>query len=94
MLFVWIVLGIAAYLLLAIGVGRFLSVNRLSRIRDGIFEEALPSSPTGGGGGEREGARELRWAPAENITELDRNRTPAEKRAQARADTGEPIHSG
>ncbi len=93
MLFLWIVLGIAAYLVLAIAVGRFLSVNRLSRIRDGIFEEALPSAPTGGKGAER-GLPGFRWTQAENLTALDHDRTPAERRATSHVETGEAVRSG
>lgn len=93
MLFLWILLGVAAYLLLAIAVGRFLSVNRLSRIRDGIFEEALPSAPTGAGARESQQHR-LRWAQAENLTALDHERTPTEKRALSSAQTGETVRSG
>jgi hypothetical protein len=93
MLFLWIVLGIAAYLLLAVAVGRFLSVNRLSRIRDGIFEEALPSAPTGSRGEEGEHPG-FRWTQAENLTALDHDRTPAEKRAVSCAETGEPVRTG
>ena len=93
MLFVWIILGIGVYLLLAIAVGRFLSVNRLSRIRDGIFEEALPSAVTGARG---DAARQpgMSWTEAENLTALDHERTPAEKRALIRVETEETVHSG
>ncbi len=69
MTFLWIVLGILAYIGVALALGRFIAGRGLARLRDELFEDALPCSATGDRTKEQPSAPgRLEWTEVTNLS--------------------------